>query len=802
MADNVIVRVPEQQFIKGEDGYSPEVTIEDIAHGHRITITDRDRPEGQTCNGMEGDSAYEQAVAGGYTGTEAQFNEELASFKELSDETKEAAPFYAEYGVTTKAEIEAAINGKRQIYAYQSLSPYPPIIPYVGKIHYDDEQGSGTGYRFSIIEGTTQIVYDLMSTWVYYTNDLSEPAQRAEAAAAQALIRMNSADTSAQAAAETATTFTEQTVPAAVNTINEAKADALTAVGNAQTTAVGAVQQESATQQAAIQQKGDDVLASIPADYTELSEDVDNLKSATDNLTTAVSTIAPIDLQLISGFYIQTNYEVDTVIPNLNPIASGTFSYCIFELDAGSVVQVQGTGGTKPKVLSFLSENNTLLYQAAPISGNTVRGTYVAPEGTAKVIINAAVNSPRVAKLGVSIKDDKLFNFNDNLIVPGKTDVGWIGNWIRPECVYFKRLREKLYFAFTSHSGAKGIGEYDFSTGLVTKRVLSRIDEADLHNDLAIHINDDGTIVAAYSTGHNTDKNVRIRRSISPECLDYFSDEIVLPCSGTTSYAQLIESSGKLYLFYRSSVLKWAYRVSTDNGITWSSETILITSDAQYYCLFVKTTTDSVIRVLSYTNPGTSPLDTNIRQSFFHTDNNTLYNSDNTTVLGTANISKANITILIANDATLTNQRLLDAAVSPIDTPYVLYAPFSTYSNAVYRLRKGASTYEIAAAGAPLITAEYFLGACFVGTEKICAICGGGANGGTDFVRLYTIGESSVSLDKVIYSEIRTSLAIRNFYPITDSAKAICWLRGIYGSTYTDFNTDAKIYLIDDDKIV
>lgn len=288
MADNVIVRVPEQQFIRGEDGYSPEVTIENIDHGHSVNITDRDHPTGQSFNVMDGDSAYEQAVAGGYTGTEAQFNEELASFKSLSEETKDAAPFYAVYGQTTQAQIEAAINNKRQIYLLTAplteSTPQAYVMPLTEKFEYQYTDGGriviSRGYRFSITSGTNQYIAELANGWTVYTNDLTAPAQRAEAAAQQALIRMNSADASAQAAATTATTFTEQTVPAAVNTINEAKADALTAVGSAQTTAVGAVQQESTTQQAAIQQKGEDVLDSIPADYTELTEDVDNLKSA------------------------------------------------------------------------------------------------------------------------------------------------------------------------------------------------------------------------------------------------------------------------------------------------------------------------------------------------------------------------------------------------------------------------------------------------------------------------------------------------------------------------------------------
>ena len=203
MADNVIVRVPEQQFIRGEDGYSPEVTIENIDHGHSVNITDRDHPTGQSFNVMDGDSAYEQAVAGGYTGTEAQFNEELASFKELSDETKEAAPFYAEYFVTTKEEIEAAINYKRQIFLRPNqYSSY--FAQFAGSFWYIESGISGTGYRFITTIGASQTVFELKNSWSFRTYNLNAPAERAEAAAATALTRMNSADASAQAAAGSA----------------------------------------------------------------------------------------------------------------------------------------------------------------------------------------------------------------------------------------------------------------------------------------------------------------------------------------------------------------------------------------------------------------------------------------------------------------------------------------------------------------------------------------------------------------------------------------------------------------------
>lgn len=59
-----------------------------------------------------------------------------------------------------------------------------------------------------------------------------------------------------------------------VQAVQEAGAEATEAVGSAQAAAVQAVQTESGTQQDAVQAKGEEVLASIPADYTALAADI------------------------------------------------------------------------------------------------------------------------------------------------------------------------------------------------------------------------------------------------------------------------------------------------------------------------------------------------------------------------------------------------------------------------------------------------------------------------------------------------------------------------------------------------
>ena len=98
----------------------------------------------------------------------------------------------------------------------------------------------------------------------------------------------------------TVATFGNTTVPAAVQTVTAEGTRQVGIVGTAGdtqvariqgegTTQVGVVQTEGTTQKNAVQAKGDEVIASIPSDYTELTEDVEDLKSAIKNETVGIS---------------------------------------------------------------------------------------------------------------------------------------------------------------------------------------------------------------------------------------------------------------------------------------------------------------------------------------------------------------------------------------------------------------------------------------------------------------------------------------------------------------------------------
>ena len=385
-------------------------------------------------------------------------------------------------------------------------------------------------------------------------------------------------------------------------------------------------------------------------------------------------------------------------------------------------------------------------------------------------------------------------NFSLNNVLTDKQNMIWSW-WYYPQVISFNRIRNKLYWGYTAHDGYTGIAEYDFDTGKVVKNNLKKSDVDD-HNGLALYVFDEGTIICAYAGGHNTDKKMHIRISTTPECVERFDDEIVLDSSGYTSYGQFIYYNGTLYLFYRVNNNNWAYRYSSDNGKTWTNEIILITASFQYYCRFMPTTTDGVIRIVMYSNPDGG--DANIRQGFMHLSNGSVYNSDNSTALGSANIPYSNFTIIIPVE-TGKVQRMFDVAITSVSAPLILFCTFSLNSNndSVYKIYDSGTITTLVNGGEALWIPKYQDGCAWIGTDKIVSIRG---YQGQDIVEIYDYADNAVTLSETVYSELKGNIPIRNARPIVDiNEKAFLWHRGYYNtSDYTDFNTDAKMHLLTD----
>lgn len=394
---------------------------------------------------------------------------------------------------------------------------------------------------------------------------------------------------------------------------------------------------------------------------------------------------------------------------------------------------------------------------------------------------NPQITAKAVAKPKTIITDDMMWSW-----------------WVYPTMQSFTRVRDKLYWTYTDANGDSGIASYNFRNGEVKKTPLKHVSGAtDDHNGIAFNILASGQIVCAYSTGHNADNFMHVRRSKVNEDIETFLDPVDLECAGNTTYAQLFTynvpgQSAKLYLFYRTnSGHAWAYRISSNYGKDWSEETILITSAEQYYCAFRKTTTGGVLRVCMTSNPDAN--DRVIRQAFLHLPEMELYDSDNQTLLGTSNINNTNVSTLIGLTSGYDTQRLFDIGISDIESPMILYAPFNLSSNndSVYKLYNAGTVTTICNGGNALWNPKYQLGATFKNESEILVARN---ENNVDIVELYGIDGT---LKETIYREVVTNTSIRNFRPISDpNGRGYAYLRGFYNNEdYKDFNADAILQI-------
>ena len=378
-----------------------------------------------------------------------------------------------------------------------------------------------------------------------------------------------------------------------------------------------------------------------------------------------------------------------------------------------------------------------------------------------------------------------------NINREGASDMIWSW-WSYPQVISYNNLQDNVYWGFTTSEGYSGVAEYNNVSHKTTKTLLKKVSEVDDHNGVAVTVMNDGRIMCVYSGGHNDDNEIHVRISNEQENIDKFDTDVVLRSSGKTCYSQIIKYRNKYYIFYRVNNKSWAYRYSS-NGTKWSAEKIIITAKMQYYCKFMPTTTNGVIRICMTSNPDAE--DANIRMGFMNLDTNEIYNSDNKTLLGKANVLSDQFDIIVSKPLGQ-SQRLLDVAVTEPEKPMILYATFKydfATKNSVYNLYDTDKSLEICNGGNPLWNPKYQLGASFIGDNRIVL---GREENGFDKIEIYNYDEEEIQLNKEFFSELIGNSFVRNAIPIVDiNQEVFLWHRGFYNpNMYTNFFTEAKIY--------
>lgn len=109
----------------------------------------------------------------------------------------------------------------------------------------------------------------------------------------------------------------------------------------------------TATNISAIETKGQQTLASIPGDYTELSEDVENLKST---INFAEEEYEIID-NWYDGHYYKLNADPATIDVN-NPSSSTNYACLYFAVEPGNIIEYRGKGSSAARIYALLSSKS------------------------------------------------------------------------------------------------------------------------------------------------------------------------------------------------------------------------------------------------------------------------------------------------------------------------------------------------------------------------------------------------------------------------------------------------------------
>jgi hypothetical protein len=366
--------------------------------------------------------------------------------------------------------------------------------------------------------------------------------------------------------------------------------------------------------------------------------------------------------------------------------------------------------------------------------------------------------------------------------------------WTYPIATHYDHLRNKTYIGYTDSEGFSGVASIDNDSGQIVKTRLYKNSSADDHNGVAVDVLPDGRIIAAYSGGHIKTSRMYVRISTKPENIEEFEEPVVIEAGKATTYAQLLQKSGKLWLFFRTGRQEessWSYSVSTD-GQDWSEPVEIVSGGMQYYLKVMDTTDSNLFRLVMYSNPNAG--DTNIRLGFFDTETGELKRSDGT-VLGTTEINKDLFPVIIANENGK-SCRLLDVALTESARTVVAFAVFSDASDAEYRVGYYTDklvSVPVALAGDAFYTKSVYVGGMAFG-EDADEVYLSREEAGRWLIEAYRgEGQEVFRRTKSIF---RSELGLVAIRPIVElHGDKLIWQEGSYNpESYSDFQTDLQYF--------
>ena len=324
--------------------------------------------------------------------------------------------------------------------------------------------------------------------------------------------------------------------------------------------------------------------------------------------------------------------------------------------------------------------------------------------------------------LGAPQQIEQLYNNSygesDNINQVECTNVDMIWTWWSwPSAVVSHISNERLFFGYTDASGHVGICEYDPAREAYIKHNLRKNDYVDDHNSSAVYEDADGKLYFFSDGLHGKYRNFHYRIAKGIENPSNFGGDALYNIGGQCVYTQVHKIGSRWYVFSRKNAMSWIY-VSTEDFVTWTEPKVVVYADVQWYCIFKPVVgNDTLLRFVSYSNPTAG--DSSIRLAYIDLDDDSIYDADGVTLLGTAGtgVNKEDMSVIIP--ATSPKKiRLQDLAITAMDDVVVSYYDMESYDGvAQYKVYRNGTIINTAVSDRA-IGFSYHGGQIFVGDNK------------------------------------------------------------------------------------
>ena len=197
-------------------------------------------------------------------------------------------------------------------------------------------------------------------------------------------------------------------------------------------------------------------------------------------------------------------------------------------------------------------------------------------------------------------------------------------------------------------SGTQDVTEYNHATGALTTTNIATAITVDDHSNPIVHRrNSDGKLLCYYCDEHPG--NLRYKLSTNANDSTAWGSAVNIDTDNDATYPNPREltTSGEIFLIYRKDSGDWGYRISSDNGATYSAFQSLFTPGSNGWGArpYVRSCTNGTNRIDFIVSQGTPDHDTGDEHEVYHFYylSGAWYNSVGTSI-GTPTFTTAELT--------------------------------------------------------------------------------------------------------------------------------------------------------------